>query len=582
MKRNHLFFAGGAVTAVAAAVCLLFSIHTESTEPPAQFNALTDTFFENEVCASTLNLHYTLADPSAYGIKDYPVVLGTLNHENAKEGQMLTENYLASLHSIDRSALNDSDRFTYDVLSYTLDLAREGIPWYYYQEPLSPTLGVQAQLPILLAEYAFYSEQDVLDYLGLLSQMGDYFTSITDFEKEKAARSLFMSDSIADEIMNQCVDFIGDTDDSYLKELFDEKIQELPGLSEEKQTDYIKKNEELLEKSIRPAYEKLVNTLSSLKGSGINNYGLCYFPKGASYYEYLVKSTTGSDRSVEKIQELLEQKRQSYSAEISALVSKHPSLLASMDFTVEAKTPDGILNTLKKNIRRDFPPLPQTDCTIKEVHPSLQDYSSPAFYLTPPIDRIAENVIYINPAGNYQGIDLFTTLAHEGYPGHLYQTVYSHANCPNPLAGILHVGGYTEGWATYAELYSYTLAGLDPSTARLLALNKAWTLNLYSTMDVGIHYYGWTVYDVYEFLNSCGIDNLSVSEEIYRAIVADPANYLKYYVGYLEFEALKTRAHTALGSNFCLRDFHEKLLTLGPAPFALLEKEMDAWIAGKD
>lgn len=582
MKRNHLFFAGGAVTAAAAAVCLLFSIHTRSAGPPAQLNTLTDTFFENEVCASTLNLHYTLADPSAYGIEDYPVVLGTLSSKDAKEGQMLTENYLASLHSIDRSALNDIDRFTYDVLSYTLNLAQEGAPWYYYQEPLSPTLGVQAQLPILLAEYAFYSEQDVQDYLALLSQMDDYFSSITDFEKEKAARSLFMSDAVADEIINQCVDFIGDTKNSYLKELFDEKIRGLPGLSEEKQADYIQKNEELLEKNVFPAYENLVNALSALKGSGVNNCGLCYFPKGASYYEYLVKAATGSDRSVEKIQELLEQKRQSYSAEISALVSRHPSLLASMDLTVEANTPDGILSTLKKNIRQDFPPLPETSCTVKEVHPSLQDYSSPAFYLTPPMDRITENVIYINPAGKYRDIDLFTTLAHEGYPGHLYQTVYSHANCLNPLAGILHVGGYTEGWATYAELYSYTLAGLDPPTARLLALNKAWTLNLYSTMDIGIHYYGWTISDVHEFLKDCGIDNLPVSEEIYRAIVADPANYLKYYVGYLEMEALKTRAQTALGSNFSLRDFHEKLLSLGPAPFALLEKEMNAWIAGKD
>ena len=54
----------------------------------------------------------------------------------------------------------------------------------------------------------------------------------------------------------------------------------------------------------------------------------------------------------------------------------------------------------------------------------MEEYLSPAFYLVPPIDDFWQNTIYINEASTPIGLDLFTTLAHEGYPGHLYQTVY--------------------------------------------------------------------------------------------------------------------------------------------------------------
>ena len=63
--------------------------------------------------------------------------------------------------------------------------------------------------------------------------------------------------------------------------------------------------------------------------------------------------------------------------------------------------------------------------TVKDVVPSLEPYSAPAFYLTTPLGDSDNNVIYINRRNSPQGLELYTTLAHEGFPGHLYQTVYS-------------------------------------------------------------------------------------------------------------------------------------------------------------
>lgn len=310
--------------------------------------------------------------------------------------------------------------------------------------------------------------------------------------------------------------------------------------------------------------------------------GLCYFPEGKAYYRYLVQAVTGSRKSPATLQALLEEKRQAYTEEMRTLTREDPALLSSRSLFLPTADPPQTLQTLETAIGQDFPALSGISYTVREVPPALQASSSPAFYLTPPIDRLTDNVIYINPQENYQGLDLFTVLAHEGYPGHLYQTVYAGTHCKNPLQGILSYGGYTEGWATYAELYAYSISGLEKPAARLLMLNKAWALNLYSTMDLGIHYDGWSIYDTYLFLNSCGITDPATAREIYLAIVEDPANYLKYYVGYLEFDALKERVQAALGSNFRLYDFHEYLLSLGPAPFSLLESKIDAFIAARD
>lgn len=561
---------------------LSFSTNIDDADASAALSALTNRYFQEKASSSTLNLHYTLADPESYGIARQPVHLGMISADLPEEERIRTENTLAALHGIDRSALTEPEKLTWDVLEDALQEEMESYDWYFYEEPLSPTLGVQAQLPILLAEYAFYTEQDVTDYLELLSQVGDYFDSLVAFEQEKAARGLFLSDAVADAVIDQCIDFIEGRQDSYLQVLFEEKLAALSDVPEARKQLYLAQHTRLLEHTVFPAYEQLVNSLCALKGSGVNDKGLCYFPEGSDYYRYLVQAVTGSEKSPAQLQALLDEKRQDYTTEIQSLAAAHPALLASLDLSLDTGTPEHTLETLQQAISRDFPTLSNISYTVRDVPASLQATSSPAFYLTPPIDRLTDNVIYINPRENYEGLDLFTVLAHEGYPGHLYQTVYSSTHCANPLQGILSYGGYTEGWATYAELYSYGICRMEEPAARLLMLNKAWALNLYSTIDLGIHYYGWSEYDTYLFLNSCGITDAATAREVFLAIVEDPANYLKYYVGYLEFDALKERARAALGSNFRLYDFHEYLLSLGPAPFSLLEKKIDEFIANQD
>jgi uncharacterized protein (DUF885 family) len=234
-----------------------------------------------------------------------------------------------------------------------------------------------------------------------------------------------------------------------------------------------------------------------------------------------------------------------------------------------------MLEHLENAMLADFPACPDTNYNIEYVDPALQEYLSPAFYITAPIDNYMENSIYINDADERGGIDYFTTLAHEGFPGHLYQTVMSYEYELHPVRSILNYSGFVEGWATYIEMMSYYYANLDMDIAEMLSHNQSATLSLYATSDIGLHYMNWTAEDMYKFWSSYGITNKNTINEITQLILSEPGNYLKYYVGYLEFLELKDFAKKEFGSDYSSVEFHRALLDIGPAPFSIVEKYLE-------
>lgn len=206
----------------------------------------------------------------------------------------------------------------------------------------------------------------------------------------------------------------------------------------------------------------------------------------------------------------------------------------------------------------------------------MEDFSSPAFYLTPPLDTLSPNAIYINGSSQVSEAELFTTLAHEGFPGHLYQTLYFGKQQPSLIREFLGCSGYVEGWATYVESMAYgygaEFLNISPQVMELLNRNRSVSLCLYSILDIGIHYEGWTVQEVTNALSSFGIASQDVCQEIFQYIVENPTNYLKYYLGFLNFTDLRATVENKKGTDFQLKDFHKKILEIGPAPFPVVKK----------
>lgn len=546
------------------------------------FAGFLNKLFIIRVQADSISLNYSLADPKSYGIDAARTTLGEYGVSSMNKDLFLLENSYRRLLSFDYNKLSDDQQLTYRILkAYLEDNMKLGVS-LYYNECLGPTTGIQAQLPILLAEYKFYSKADIDDYLALLPCVYDYFADIVEFEREKSAMGLFMNDKVARKIINQCNAFIENPEENFLIKHFNEKIMDFKGLSNSEKLYYRAANKAAVMNYVIPAYKMLAGELTSLLGTGTNSAGLCYFPDGKKHYENLVRLKTGSGRDMQGIIQLLDDAINNGIVSITTLTIKDPSLISKyQSFKAFPITdPEEIINDLKADMKKDFPDYIPVNCRIKYVPKSLSDYLSPAMYLVPPIDNFTENSIYINGNDSKTLATIYTTVAHEGYPGHLYQCTYFRSKKPAPIRSIMDFPGYDEGWATYVEMYSYHISGIDESLACFLEANNAVILCLYARADIGIHYEGWTREKTINYVSNY-IENDEIAGVIYDTLLEEPGVYLPYAVGYLEIMELRKKAEAALGDNFTAKDFHTFLLDIGPAQFDIIEDCMNDWIAAK-
>ena len=548
-----------------------------------KFEAFSRKVFQNEVSGSTLTLHYTLAHPEKQGIRRKKASLGTVPTDMKNTYQICSQ-YEKKLKSFRYSRLSTKNQLTLDSMLLYYHTEKSLGDNYLLQEPLGPSLGIQAQLPVLLAEYAFYEDRDITDYLTLLTTIRPYFRSILEFEKKKSEAGFFMSDITLDRILAQCSSFIRNPDSSYMLNIFQKKLSEYGKLSVPEQNALLLAHQNLMKTEVIPAYQELMTGLEALRGTGKNTRGLTYFKGGKAYYLYLLQSQTGSYVPVKQMEKRLSGQLSDEIGIAGTILRQNPELLTTLSrgITFREIKPAQMLNALQQKIQTDFPPLTDVTFELRTVHDSMKEYLSPAFYLTPPMDTGTPNVIYINPAAGYQGLELFTTLAHEGFPGHLYQTVTFQRQKSSNIRNLLCTSGFAEGWATYIEPYAYRYAAdyiQDPSAtelARISWLNRSINLCMYSLLDIEIHYNGWTQAEAASFLKAFGIEDSAVVSEIYQYILETPGNYLKYYWGYLSLLDLRTSEQNRLGQDFDLKKFHSQVLKIGGVQFPVLEKYIDA------
>ena len=543
---------------------------------PEDSDAFTEELFRNELSQNTLNLHYTLAYPKNYGIEDYDVSLGSFEMSDIYDYSELEE-LEKTLKDFSYDDLTDEQQLTYDILNDYIETENTVKDLPLYGELLNPLTGYQSQLPVLLAEYTFRTKEDIENYLTLTASIEESFHSIIEYEKARSEAGLFMPDYAAEAIIEQCSTFIEDPENNYMIEVFNDKIDAFSGLSDTERNDYKERNHTIITTNIVNAYRSLIDSLTELKGSGVNEGGLCNFKDGKRYYEYLVKNATGSSKSIKNLQKMTERYIDNCINEMISIAALNPNVLDDIaTYSFDLTEPNDILEDLISKISIDFPEPPKVNYTVKYVHESMEESLSPAFYLTPPIDDPSQNVIYINNGSVSD--DLYTTLAHEGYPGHLYQTVYTNSSDLPLIRNLFSSPGYTEGWATYVEYYAFGISGLEKNLAQTLSLNGSASLGLYAYVDMAVNYDGWDRTDVEEFFAGYGIEDKEATDFIYEAMVEDPANYLSYFIGYLEILELKDKAQKTLGDKFVLKDFHDFFLTIGPAPFSIIEKEMNIWM----
>lgn len=575
-------------------ICIIargFLIYSMSIAPLAAFckelamDSLTDNPFE---------LHYTIAYPEEMGFENLSNDLIPFDESAYMQSKEIWTERAETLTRISPAHLNKEDSFLHDLLSRYVALQLKSTEFPYYENPLSCSGGVHSQLPILLSEYAFRCKDDVENYFLLLSQVPAYFEGIANYTKAQERNGIYIYAPSLKQVKEQCLELFPETqltnNTHFLQTSFHDRLQELVGdgiITNQEASDYEARNNSLLKTKIMPAYRALADSMDTLEGAP-TLAGLAAYPKGNEYYELLLSANTGSAKSVDDIKSGLYARYDALYTQYMELLKKGTPV-QNWDFPINGHSE--MLQHLYDTAQEDFPALTTVTgdsmqtVQLKNVNGILAGMSAPAFYMTPPIDDNAEHTIYINPDAKMQALDLYTTLAHEGFPGHLYQTVYSQTALSTSHAPLirqlLYYGGFTEGWAVYAELYSYDfLADICgeklQDSLQLTRLNREIQLCLCSILDIYIHYDGASLQDVEKLLKTLGL-NSSSAESIFAAICDAPANYPKYYVGYLEILNLKETARELLGADYSDYNFHQWLLESGPADFGSLEQKLKAF-----
>lgn len=556
---------------------------TYATAENAEFEAFMDQLFEESVTEDTLSLHYSLKDPIGYGITPGEVTLGEWTLDDIEDYSDAHEEY-DKLMSFDYGTLTKKEQRLYDVLKKRYELNADNEQFTYHGSLYGPVSGIQGNLPINMAEYQFYCEQDIVDYIALLNDVPRYFEQIFAYETKKADLGLAEADFALEDAIEQCNDFLSERDTNYLVSSFEERIDAFDGLSDAQKDAYKQQNIDALNSSVFPAYEAMIENLNSLKGRGTNEEGTLNMDQGKQYYEYLVKYNVGVNQSVDDIYEQLEGSvKDALTMMVRTAVSEPDAYELYMDHNglpIDDAEPTAMLETLRSRVSENYPEPANVNYTVKSVQKALEDTLSPAFYMTPPVDDPTNNSIYVNYGKVDDPGSLFTTIAHEGYPGHLYQFTYFYQSNPHPLYSCMSLKGYSEGWATYAEMNCLDFYDFGENTKGLTALYQAENnLNLAVSCiaDVGVNYKGWSRQDLRDYLNEKGF-NGDASDDLYNHVVEEPTNYLYYYISYLKFEELELKAKKALGNKFDLVEFHKVLLDAGPCQFDILEQDVDSYI----
>lgn len=588
MKKNHRHTLFASICFILLSGTILFGCGQASTQTSLKqkkFERFLNSCFREYAAENTVTLHFKLSNPSAYGIKT-PVspTYGDLSSDALKKNCSRSKELLQKLYTFPTSSLTKKQKLTWQIFQDYLNESIMSEKYILYSSPLG-TNGLQSEIPVTLSEYRLDNEKDIKDYLSLVNQVPELFTQILDFEQERRNAGLISPSFVISDTIDQIDQFLNASEENNpLIQSFEDRLTEVESLSKDQKASYIANNRLLVTDKVLPAYKSLKTSLQAYTNDSKNTSSkerLCEYKNGQDYYKFLLMSNVGTDFSPEDCITILESQLKNTVKDISSLTTKNKDLYTEyLSATPALSAPKEIMNTLKNDSLIDFPEIKNISCQLKNVPDALSGTSACAFYLVPPIDSTKDNIIYINKS-RVDSNELFSTLAHEGYPGHLYQTNYFLTTNPSPLRTFLHCAGYDEGWGTYAQLYSYNFIefkNVDEQTTKQLRQlyrdNDLLSLSLSSLCDLYVNYKNYDENALANYLQTYGIDKDS-AQNLYRYVIENPTTYLSYSIGYYELDQLKQTMSDSLGKAFKISDFHEAVLNVGSCNFSILRQEIE-------
>lgn len=553
---------------------ILTPIHAEES-----FSEFEDELFQEMMSEDYTTLHFSLRDYQKYGIEKPEVNIGDASWDEYEDSVEDCDEYLKKLQSFDYDSLSETEQKDYRTIAFYLERNKELNSYPYFDWAFNSAEGVIDNLLTTFTEFVFYEKEDIDDYLTTLASVPAYLDQCLENTKKQAAEGYFLTDAMLKETEDAIAKFVDKKDDNELIKIFDENIDAFDGLSAEEKEAYKKKNQEIVLNAYIPSYEKVAEELQKLKGARKADYNVSSLDGGSEYYAALAKYKTSIDADVETILDICTQYIEKSVDELYDIMQNHSEVTEE---TLDFDSAEDVLSYLEGHLDA-FPALDKVYYNVQYLDPSVANDSIVAYYLSPPVDDMRDNVIKINGDNVSDVIDLYTTLAHEGFPGHLYQTNYYIQQQPSLLRTQLTMMGYQEGWGMFAEGQALHVSGLSEYASEYQKINIELNYVLSAAVDLGVNGLGWSTKDVSKYLDNLDL-NSSIAKDLYDFATLQPGTILPYGVGVAMFELLENKAKNALGNDFDQKAFNEVLLNDGNRPFEVVEDDVNVYcgIDGND
>lgn len=542
-----------------------------SNEEQKSFDEWQRKWFVDTAKESYSFMRFNIKDPKAYGIEEYTPGFGEVFEDDATK----YKEKLAELLKFDKSKLNKDQQLSYDSVKFTLEkeiaiLEMEDD----YSFAFTPNSGLNNNLITNLTEFVIRNEQDVKEFIQFVADASRVIEEGIKLTREQAEKGFVQNDVTIDSIIEQVSRFLSSGSDNEILVAFKDKASKLNLAN---YSDYEQELTSVVNNSVIPSYRKIAEMYAGLKGKCSTLGRLYDYKDGTKYYELYIADRLGDDTNPNEIAQVMEDAAFTQLQNILAVVNSVdiPSGYAPEDVYE-------LMEALKNKSAVDFEPLKEVSYTIDFLNPTVTSDNVAAYYVSPPYDAPTDNVIKVNPTFSENDPDgLASTLAHEGYPGHLYQNVYYMQKHPNSeIRQVVSYLGYGEGWAQYAGLKSYEYFLTDEKAIQYLQSYDQFSYYSYAYLDIMIHYNGWNKDDCIKFYEQFFQPETAknVGSSIYDANVGDPGVFLPYAWGMYQMVKYHEEAKSVLGKKYSGLALNKLIADVGNVPLFLVEEEVKAFI----
>ncbi|MBR1798139.1 MAG: DUF885 family protein [Clostridiales bacterium] len=517
----------------------------------AAVNILND--IESEIIIESIGESYVnadiyFADYESYGITfdDDDIGWGEVMSDHDEDVATVND-YLERLYSIDRDSLDTDDRIFYDKLLYDMELSAYALQYTafdYYESALKALTGPQSEVLFILDVLEFDTVEDAENYILVLRDIDRFYDELCEFEEERAAYGYVNSDEVYEEVAESFDNLVSQSEDCFLYDSFRTRLDNIPGLTDSQRESLIEEHDQVMHDIVFPEFEECAARMRALK-CGAPSVGVCSYPGGDAYFAYIFATQTNSGRTIDESIDQLEAYSDSVMGTMLNIAGSGDTawLNEYLDHDYSVGDTSDNLDYMYEQVQEDFPAIPSHSYRLLSVPEVFADSFSPAAFLGYHLDNYNSNIVITNESqiGDTFGI----TCAHEGYPGHMYESVYHRGIGNHPYMYLADSIGYAEGWAEYVENYSFKYFSTSPAS-EIVRVENQLNIILFARFDMGINYEGWTAEQCAAwYTNLVGTPvTADMITDVYTLLLSDPGYGIKYGLGFINTGMVISQLHT--------------------------------------